>query len=225
MGKDIVAIFNMFLDPAAAVERIDSKWIWVLPLGLLGIVSACVAWAMGPLTTRIMLRNPPDGVSREQLQQSVAMMEKFSGIGIAITPVIVVIVTLVLAALLLVACKVMDLDTKFSQLFNLVSMASIIKVVGAIAAFAVIKLKGDDIQTMQDLSPSFGLDLFLPDGVNKALFAAVNYFSVFQVWFLIAVAIGLAAFARTSKGKAFIAITPLWLFALLFAVVGAMFRG
>lgn len=225
MGKDIFAIFNMFLDPAGAIERIDSKWIWVLPLGLLGAASACIAWMMVPLTTQIMLRNPPDGMSREQLRQSIAMMEKFSGIGIGIAPVMVVLMTLVGAALLLVACKVMDINAKFSQLFNLVSMASIIKVVGAIAAFAVIKLKGDDIQTMQDLSPSFGLDLFLPDGVNKALFAALNYFSVFQVWFLIAVAFGLAAFARTGKGKAFAAITPLWLFALFFAVVGAMFRG
>lgn len=225
MGKDFVAIFNMFLDPASAMERIDSKWIWAVPLGLLAIVSAFVAWLIGPLTTQIMLRNPPDGVSREQLQQSMAMMEKFSGVGIAIAPVAVVIITLLLAALLLVACNVLGIGAKFPQLFNLISMASIIKVVGAIAAFAVLKLKGDDIQSMQDLSPSFGLDLFLPDGTNKALFAAVNYFSIFQIWFLVAVALGLAALAKTSKGKAFAAITPLWLFAVLFAVIGAVMRG
>jgi hypothetical protein len=224
MGQDIVAVFNMFLDPAGAIQRIERKWIWVFPLVLLGLVSALIAWRIGPLTMQILLRNPPEGASREQMRQSVEMMEKFSGVGIAAAPVMAGAVALLLAALLLVACNVTGIGVKFAHLFNLISMASIIKVVAAIAAFAVISLKGDDIQSVQDLSPSFGLDLLLPEDANKVLFAAVNSFSVFQIWFLVAVALGLAAMAKTSKGKAFVAITPLWLFPLLFAVVGALFR-
>ena len=224
MGKDIAAVFNMFLDPAGAVERIDSKWIWAFPLGLLAIVSAAFAWTIVPMTLHIVARNPPDGASREQMQQQMAMMEKFSGIGVVIAPAMVVIITVLLAALLLVACQVVGIAGKFSQFFSLVSMASIVKVVGALAAFAVIKLKGDDIQTMQDLNPPFGLDLLLPDGANKILYSVLNYFSVFQIWFLVVIALGLAAFAKTSKGKAFLAITPIWIFPLLMAVVGSFFR-
>ncbi len=224
MGADIVAVLNMFLDPAAAVKRIDSKWIWVFPLALLGLISSGIAWLMVPLTTQIMLRNPPEGMSREALQRALPTIEKFSTIGVFASPLIVACMALFLAAVLLVACQVMGMQVKFNHLFNLVSMASIIKAVNAIAAFVVIKLKGNDIQSVQELSPPFGLDMFLPDGSNKVLFATLNYFSIFQIWFIIAVAIGLAALANASKGKAFAAVTPVWLFPLIVAIGGALLR-
>jgi hypothetical protein len=224
MAKDIAAVFSMFLDPASAVERIGGKWIWTIPMALLGVVSALLAWVIGPLSMRIVLRNPPDGMSREQLRQSLAMAEKFAGVGIVIAPLTAIAVTLVLALLLLVACQVLGISGRFPQFFNLVSMASIVKVVGALASFAVIVAKGPDIQSMEELSPPFGLDLLLPEGTNHALLAAVNYFSIFQVWFLIVLALGLAAFAKTSKGKAFLAITPLWALPLCMAVIGSLLR-
>ncbi len=224
MGADIAAVLNMFLDPASAVKRIDSKWIWVFPLALLGIISAAIGWLTIPITMQLMVRNATDASQREAMQRSLPMIETFSKVGVFASPVIVVILTLLIAALLLVACQVMGIPAKFKELFNLISMASIIKAVNALAAFLVIKLKGDEIQTMQDLSPPFGLDIFLPDGTGKVLLAAVNFFSIFQIWYLIAIAIGLAAFTKISKGKAFAAITPIWIFPLIFVIGGAFFR-
>ena len=224
MGADIAAVFNMFLDPSEAVKRIESKWIWVFPLGLLAILSAAIGWLTVPLSTQIMLRNPPEGMTREALQQALPTIEKFSTIGVFATPVIIVVMTLILAALLLVACQVSGARVEFRQLFNLVSMASIIKILNGVAAFIVIQMKRDEIQSIQELSPSLGLDIFLPDGTHRALFAAVNYFSIFQIWFIVALAIGLAALARIGKGKAFAVVTPVWLFPLIFAVGGALLR-
>ena len=56
-------------------------------------------------------------------------------------------------ALLLVACQVLGINARFKQLFNLVSMASIVKVAGAQAAGMVIQLKRDDIQTPLERRP------------------------------------------------------------------------
>jgi hypothetical protein len=224
MGADIAAVLNMFLDPASAVKRIESKWIWVFPLAVLSVISAAIGWMTIPITTQIMVRNPPDGTTREAMQRALPTIEMFSKIGVFASPIIIVVITLMLAGLLLVACQVLGIQAKFQNLFNLVAMASIIKAVHSLATFAVIKLKGDELQSVQDLSPPLGLDIFLPDGTSKALLAAVNYFSIFQVWFLIAVALGLAAFTRSGKGKAFAAITPIWIFPLILAVGAAMFR-
>jgi hypothetical protein len=224
MGADIAAVFNMLLDPASAVKRIDSKWIWVFPLLLLGLVSSAIAWIIIPITSQVLLRNPPEGSTREQIQQSLPMIEKFSMIGVFGSPVIIVIMTLLLALLLLVACQVIGLQVPFKHAFNLISMASIIKVLGAVAAFAVIQLKGSDMQTVQELSPSLGLDILLPEGTHRALFAAVNYFSIFQIWFIVALVIALAALTKSSKAKAFFAVTPVWLIPLCFAVGGALLR-
>jgi fumarate reductase subunit C len=59
---------------------------------------------------------------------------------------------------------------------------------------------------------------------HGALFALLNFFSIFEVWYLIVLTLGLAALAKVSKGKAFFAITPAWVLLLLFRVVQALLQ-
>jgi fumarate reductase subunit C len=56
------------------------------------------------------------------------------------------------------------------------------------------------------------------------LFGLVNYFSIFTIWYLIVLTFGMAALGKSSKGKAFFAITPAWVLPLLLRVVTAMFQ-
>jgi hypothetical protein len=117
----------------------------------------------------------------------------------------------------------MDLRTKFRDHFSLLAHGSLIGAIGYLAGFAVIRLKGEELQSMQELRPAFGFDLLLADGANKYLHAALNYFSLFTVWYIVMLTLTLAAMAGISKGKAFAAIAPVWILGLVFAMVGAMF--
>lgn len=224
MGQDLAAIFNMFLDPAEAVKRVERKWIWVIPTVLISIAITAMGLYMAPLTARVMMRNPPEGMTREAVQQALPTIEMFSRIGAFASPLIVIVMTLISAALLLGACQILGLSGKFGPLFNLVSMASVIQLVKVIASIAVLYVKGNDIQTMQELQPALGLDMFLPEGTNKVLYAIVNYFSVFQIWYIIVLAIAFAAYTRTSKANGFMATAPTWILPLLFVVGGALLR-
>ena len=69
--------------------------------------------------------------------------------------------------------------------------------------------------------PPFGLDIFIP--AHGVLLAILNFFSIFQIWFLVILALALAALTGSSKGKAFAAITPAWLIPLIFKIIGAAF--
>jgi hypothetical protein len=88
----------------------------------------------------------------------------------------------------------------------------------------VVRAKGDDIQSVAELMPPFGLDIFVPEGASKALLATLNFFSIFEIWYLVILAFGLSYLAGCSRGKAFGAITPVWVVSLLFSVGFAMLR-
>lgn len=224
MGQDLAAIFNMFLDPAEAMKRVERKWIWVIPTVLISIAVMAMGLYVAPLTARVMQRNPPEGMTREALQQALPTIEMFARIGAFASPVIIIVMTLISAALLLGACQILGLSGKFKALFNMVSMASIIQLVKVLASVAVLYTKGSDIQTMQELQPALGLDIFLPEGSNKVLVAILNYFSVFQVWYIVVLAIAFAAYTKTTKANGFLATAPTWLLPLLFVIGGAFLR-
>lgn len=224
MVKGLLASFGMMLDPGSATEAAKDKWAWVGPLLLLAIVSSVVAWIVFPLSQEVMLKNPPEGVSREQLIQAQERMGGFAKIGIFVAPLVVAGITAALAGLMFMTCSVLGMQTNFLQLFNLTSMAGIIKVIAGIAMAAVLKMKAASIETAEELSPAFGLDIFLPDDTNKYLRAFLNYFSVFEIWFIVVLALAVAAMYKVSKGKGFGAVTLVWLLPLLMALAGAVFR-
>lgn len=225
MLKGLIASFNMLLDPASGAETArNEKWSWVLPLALLAIASAAVAWIIIPLTADIMLKNPPPDVAREQIEKSAEMIKKFGIVGVVTGPIMAGLMTAVSAGLILLMGTLMGMKTSFGEIFNLTAMASLVKTIHTIAMAVVLKIKGDTIETAEELAPAFGLDIFLPDETNKFVRAFFNYFSVFEIWHIIVLALGLAAMYKLSKGKAFTAVTLSWLFPLLLALVGVIFR-
>ena len=84
-------------------------------------------------------------------------------------------------------------------------------------------MKGEDIQSVQELQPPFGLDIFF-SGLKGPLLAILNFFSIFQIWYILILGLALAYMAKTSKGKAFAAITPALLVQLVFRVLGSFFQ-
>ena len=86
-----------------------------------------------------------------------------------------------------------------------------------------MRTKGDEITSQEQMSPAFGLDIFIP--AHGVLLTHLNFFSIFQIWSLVILALALAALTGSSKGKAFAAITPAWLIPLIFRIIGSLFSG
>jgi len=93
----------------------------------------------------------------------------------------------------------------------------------SIAVVIVVRAKGDEVTSQEQLTPPFGLDLLLPSA-HGVLYALLNFFSIFEVWYLIVLTFGLAYLAKVSKGKAFFAISPAWVLPLLYRVIAAMLQ-
>ena len=163
-------------------------------------------------------------MTQEQLQTVMPRIQLMSKIGVFATPISTGLMVALWAGLLAGACAVLDINASFHSLFTLVAHCSLINAVQAVANYAVLHLKRDEIQSIQQLIPHFGLDLLLGDGANKQLAALLGYFSIFQIWYLVILALGLAFLAGVPKGKAFTAITPVWLLGLLMRI-GTSFFG
>jgi Yip1 domain len=221
---DLVGMFNFFIDPAGAAKLIRHKWFWVGPVVLLSIVGIVIGILVMPIVQQVLLSQPPPpGQDPAQYQKGLAIGLAIQRYATYCSPILVVILIAISAAIVLASCSVMQIKTKFLWLFNLLAGVSLINLLQSIATYLIIKGKGE-INTPAELQPPLGLDIFMGEGTNKFLTAFVGYFSVFQIWYIVMLVLVFAAAFKVSKGKALAAVAPLLILTLLLKLGGAAFQ-
>jgi hypothetical protein len=227
IASGLVGMLNVFVDPAATAKRVPAKLSWLWPLIVFSIIYGAVAYLMMPYSTQfanaaIAERSAQQGLKPEQIERAQSMAHRFTTLGAVATPVILIVGMLILAWLVSVTGAMTGARAKFRNVFSLMASCSLIQAFQSIAAYIVVRAKGDEIHSAEQLTPPFGLDIFLQD-VHGALYGLVNFFSIFEIWYLVVLTVGLAALAKTSKGKAFAAITPAWVLPLLLRIIQMAF--
>ncbi len=224
IGDGIVGMLNIFVDPKGAAKRVPAPLSWLWPVITLSIIYGVFTYLMLPYAlTLIDLRMSQQNVPAEQLERARTVTHMITQVGVLFTPLVWIGVVALLSWIVGVMGSIAGLRAKFRNVFSLMAACQLILSLQLIAIYIVIHAKGDDITSPEQLTPPFGLDIFLQN-IHGALFALINFFSIFEIWYLIVLTIGLAALAKTSTGKAFFAITPVWLLGLLYRVVAAMLQ-
>jgi hypothetical protein len=119
--------------------------------------------------------------------------------------------------------SVVGLRAKFRDIFSIMMACSLIGSLQYIATYIVLRSKGDEITSQEQMTPALGLDIFIP--AHGVLLAILNFFSIFQIWSLVIMALALASLTGSTKGKAFAAITPAWVIPLIFRIIGSLVGG
>jgi Yip1-like protein len=225
----LLGMLDAFVDPAGMAKRVPAKLFWLWPVITLTIIYVVFGYLMLPYAMQLVdLRMneqfsqgniPPERM--ENARRVAHMIGQFSFLA---TPVFVILFIVILAWLVSLTGSVVGLRAKFRDVFSVMSACSLILALQYVAGYIVLRVKGDEIANQEQLSPPFGVDIFLQD-VHGSLLALLNFFSLFEIWYLVVLVFGLAYVAKSSKSKALIAITAAWLLPLLFRVVGAMFAG
>ena len=224
IGDGLAGILNVFFDPAATARRVVLRWFWIYPFIVSSAAIIYYQIALRPYSMKVIETSMREkGMTGEQLQNALAMTQKFTSIGAFATPIIVLVIVALSAWLVTVAASIIDVRTRFQPVFSLVMVSGMIPLLQLIGNVIVLRTKSiDDITTAQDLKPPFGLDIFLHD-LPKALQAFIGFFSIFEIWTIVMLALIFAAMTGASKGKAFFATSPAWLLALIFTVIGGLF--
>jgi len=227
VASGLVGMFNVFVDPGATAKRIPAKFSWIWPLLTISVIYVVFGFLMLPYTMQladiaIADRIAQQGLKAEQAERAQSIAHMFSQIAVGMTPVILMLVTVLLAWLVSGMGSMTGVRAKFRDVFALMAACALIPAIQYVAAYIVVRAKGDEIRSVEQLTPPFGLDIFLQD-LHGPLLAIVNFFSIFEIWYLIVLTVGLAHLARSSKGAAFAAITPAWVLPLLLRVGQIMF--
>ncbi len=219
----ISGMFNAFIDPAATARNMRSPWAWIFPFLAICIATTFITLAMIPITLNVMRMNPPNGATGEQLNRILSVTGTIMHGTAYGSPIMIGIFLAIFAALILAMCSIFSIKTKFRDVFSVLCACGMITLLQAVAGYLVIRAKGADIQSMQQLKPSFGLDIFFAD-LKGPGFALLNFFSIFEIWYIIMLGLVFAYMVRTKKSQAFLATSPAWIVPLLLSVVGAMFQ-
>lgn len=227
VASGLIGMLNVFVDPATTGKRIPAKLSWLWPVITFSIIYGVVGYLMMPYAMQladaaIAERSAQQGLKPEQIERAQSMAHTISRAGAVLNPVILIVVILILAWLVSGMGSINGVRTKFRDVFSLMAACSLIQALQSIATYVVVRAKGDEIRSVEQLTPPFGLDIFLQD-LHGPLFAVVNFFSIFEIWYIIVLGVGLAALAKSSKGKAFAAITPAWVLPLLLRVIQIAF--
>lgn len=220
----LLAILNVFIDPAETVRRTAGKKLaWLAPVIVGGLIMAFYTYSIAPMTMQAMRNDPPPGMDAAKFDQMMGPMQTMARFSAITAPVMYALITALGAALIFAMCVVLSVNVRFPDLFNLVAHVGLINALQMLAHYAVLTGKGE-LMSRSELMPGFGLEMFLGEGTPKMLHAFVQFFSIFTVWHIAMLAIGLAALGQVSKGKAFLATAPNWILGLIFALIGALFR-
>jgi Yip1 domain len=223
-GSDLAGLGSFLIDPAGAAKYVFRKWFWVTPLIVVGLISLVFYYLTLPIIQHVLEVTPaPANSTPEQYQKGVEIGMMFQRVVAFLMPLIIAVVWAVSALILFAMSSVLSVNTKFLWLFNLLAGTSVISLLGGIASFVILKVKGE-VSTMAELHPALGLDIFMPEGSNKYAVALLGYFSVFQLWWIVMIVLVFSAAFRVSKGKAFAIVSPLIIIGALFALIGAAFQ-
>jgi hypothetical protein len=227
VGSGLAGMLNAYVDPKGLARAVPAKLFWLWPVLSLAIIYGVFGYLMLPYTLQLIdaqmsQRFAQQGIPPERAEQAQRVAHMFAQFTFVVTPIMVILFTVVMAWLVSLTGSIVGLKAKFRNIFSLMAACSLITALQTIAVYVVVRTKGEEIQSQEQLTPPFGLDIFLQN-IHGPLLALLNFFSIFEVWYLVILTLSLAALSRSSAGKAFFALTPAWLLPLALRMIQAMF--
>jgi hypothetical protein len=229
VADGVVGMFNVFVDPKAAAKRVPAPLSWLWPVIVLSAIYVVFGYLMLPYTLalidlRMSQQMSQNNVPIEQVERARNITHLVTQFSVPATPLIVIGLVALFAWLVSAMGSIAGVRAKFRDIFSLMAACALIPALQYIAVYIVVHAKGDEITSQEQLTPPFGLDIFLQN-IHGGLLALVNFFSIFEIWYLIVLTIGLAYLAKSTKGKAFFALTPAWAIPLVLRVIQGMVQG
>lgn len=189
-------------------------WVWV------SLISMLIAYLSVPVQMQLVRLNP-QGRPIEEVEQTVAAMQKFGVLGVVSTPVIILITGLIVGGISYLLVSLLAEDSSFKKYFTLVLYANIPVALGQLLSTVMARMKGlESIRSVQDATAQFGPALLAsPD--QKILYPVLSSLDVFYIWFYALLAAGLVHIFRMSTRNAVLVVIPVWLLQVLFALLSS----
>jgi hypothetical protein len=212
-------IIGVFFSPKSTFESIAQRPSWILPVLLMMVLGAVVAFVMNQkvdwrdvAAKRIEESPRAANLSPEQKEQQIAMGAKISpgfawGIGIC-GPILQAVIV---AAVMLFAFNLIGgAGARFGTSMGIVAHAYFPWILYSLLFIVVLYLRAAGTVDLEN-PVATNVGAFLPESTPKALMALARSFDVFSIWTLFLISFGFAAVnPKKLKGKAFGIAASVW---------------
>lgn len=202
----------IFFSPAKLFEEIKTgvapwwqAWAW------LSIIYLIVGWLSVPINIALVEINPRD-LPPEQVDQQLAFLEGAGKwIQIGVTPVILLVVSLIVSGLAYILVSILSDKANFKKFFTVSLYASVVSSMANVIGTVVIRMRGvDAIRTVADAKFSIGLGFLAPDegALARAVLASFDFFAI---WSFVLVVMGLMHIFEMPRRHAVYCVVPMWI--------------
>lgn len=210
-------VIGALVSPERTFRSIAERPTWVVPLLLLMLVTGLVGYVAGERVDfeKQIRREMAErgGVSEDEIQQAVEMMEKFGKVLFIIPAVFAPLVYLLIALIFLVALRLSGSEIGFGHSFSVMLHSMMPWVIHSLLSLPLIlRQETIDPETMErgGLLMS-NLAALAPEDSGKVLLSLLASLDLFTVWTLILLTIGYRVVARVSTATAATVAVTLWL--------------
>jgi hypothetical protein len=216
-GGFLKSIVDIFVDPEKVFQRIEYGLTWWKPFILAAVVGIVIAFLMMPFQKLMFELTSRDRMSAEELQRSLEIMEKTKFVAPIVYPVLMLLVILAVAGIAYLLINLMSANASYKKTLSLIYYCGIVLLIWQILSAGLVFLKGvDNIESPADMMMSLSLATFF-SGLKPGLYALLESFGLFQVWFYILFVFGAASVFKLGKKSAIITAVPFWVLFYLYS--------
>lgn len=215
----LVDLVKVLFEPGAVFERVREKPRFLVPFLGLTVVQLVIGFINLPYLQAGMRAS----MAGREMPAGAPDPSSFAIIGVAVVPVVLVLLFLLSGLVLWVLVSIFGGEGKFKTLLSVSVYASVPAVVLlSIIGSVVLRMKGVETMTSPaDMQPALGLDLLAPGakGFAGGLLKAINPFSI---WGLVLTAIGVSVTHKLPQSTGYMIGTTSF---VIGAVIGALLAG
>lgn len=219
---------NIIWEPSVLFNTLKEKPNWFLPFLIIIIIGIITAIILHPIQMNLIIAKLSGNIPEENVNFMIKQANKSKYIGYSLIPLFTLLKLAIVSGLLLLGSYLFSDKMKFKQMFSIVCWSNIILTLGGILNVFIIYLKGiDTINDPTDLA-TMGLNIFFnAKSIGVVLNALLSEISVFSIWYIALISIGLVFVGEISKVKAIFISVFVWLiitgFKVGIVVIGSRF--
>lgn len=212
-------VFSVLVSPVKAFRALaeGSYATSVAPFVLCGLISILVALGVNPIMEAIITNTLPTA-------ENGAPAAMLPSVSPATAPLGVLARWFLQAGFLWLCIQLVHAPVRFSTVLTVVAYSFIVISIGELLTIAVIHLQGVE-QTTSPLTlyGDFGLNRLFPGTTSMAVESLLRSVTLFTVWQLALLTIGLTVAAKMKPGRAFLVSFTTWLLPVLLSAASFSF--
>jgi hypothetical protein len=203
---------GVVFEPGETFERLRAAPSWVAPFVVLGIGNICAYWLQSGIGLKAIESASVTAPEAEKADQLMEFLGAARVLILGVSPLLMLVKWVAAAAVLYWLMVLVKNDVRFKPVLSVTAHCWVVTLLGEYMNLLILHLKGlHGGGEPADLNVVLGLDILLGDSDRMILATFLKNITVFSVWYVCLMTLGLSRVIGVSKRQAAFAVIFLWL--------------